>query len=88
MYSIEFTEQAKTDLGRLDKLVAQRIFKKIRWLAENLDDISPEPLAGEWQSFYKLRVGDYRAIYAIQRGQMNLITVHFIRHRREVYKLK
>lgn len=86
MHHVEFTQQGETDLIRLDRLIAQRIFKKIRWLAENFDGISPEPLTGDWQGFYKLRVGDYRVIYMIQSGEQNVITVHFVRHRREVYK--
>ena len=40
-----------------------------------------------WQSFYKLRVGDYRVIYRIEREvQATTIFIEFIRHRREVYK--
>jgi predicted HTH domain antitoxin len=35
MYEVEFMSQAEADLSRLDKPVAQRILKKIRWLSEN-----------------------------------------------------
>lgn len=65
--AIRFTKGAKSDLARLDKAVANRIIKRIQWLGDHLDDTVPLPLAGQWQSFYKLRVGDYRVIYRIER---------------------
>jgi mRNA-degrading endonuclease RelE of RelBE toxin-antitoxin system len=43
MYKVEFTPEAEDDLSGLSKAIAQRIFKKIRWLAEHLEQISPEP---------------------------------------------
>jgi len=88
MYQVKFTSQAENDLTRIDKSIAQRILKKIRWLAENIEQITPEQLSGPWQGMYKLRIGDYRVIYAIDRGELKVITVHFVGHRREVYKLR
>jgi mRNA interferase RelE/StbE len=54
-------------------------------LAENLDDLKPEGLTGELAGFYKLRVGDYRVIYEILRVEQ-IIVVHLIGHRREIYR--
>jgi len=88
MYQVDFTPQAEADLARIDRPIAQRILKKIHWLADNYDNLSPETLAGEWQGFYKLHVGDYRVIYTARDGKLKVITIHFIRHRREVYKIK
>ena len=87
MYSIHFTPTATDDLGRLDKSVAQRIFTKIRWLAENFDSLTPESLTGQWEGVFKLRIGDYRVLYTFSKAETS-ITVHFVRHRREVYKTK
>lgn len=67
MYHVEFTPEAQTDLVPLSKPVAQRILKKLRWLAENLDAIPPEPLTGQWQGTSKLRVGDYRVLYTLDK---------------------
>jgi len=36
MYEVEFTPDAETDLARLDVPVAQRVRKRLHWLAENL----------------------------------------------------
>jgi len=63
MYAVEFLPVAKNDLATLDKPIAQRVLKKIRWLAENFEQLTPQPLTGNWHGFYKFRVGDYRIIY-------------------------
>ncbi|NOZ24418.1 MAG: type II toxin-antitoxin system RelE/ParE family toxin [Planctomycetes bacterium] len=59
----------------------------MRRLAENFDVITPEPLTGEWQGLFKLRVGPYRAIYAADKEERKII-VHAVKHRREVYKTR
>ena len=87
MYHVEFTPTAAEDLARLNKPIAQRILTKIQWLAENFPALTPEPLTGQWEGVYKLRVGDYRVLYTFSKTETS-ITVHFVRHRREVYKTK
>jgi len=84
MYKVELLPPAISDLRRLDKLVAQRIINKLRWLAENFESIRPEGLVGPLTGLNKLRVGDYRAIYEADR-ENRLTTVHLIGHRREIY---
>lgn len=88
MYEVEFTEGALNDLAKLSKEISQRILKKTRWLAENFEALSHEPLTNQWQGMYKLRVGDYRVIYTFESETQRLIIVHLIGHRREVYKLR
>ena len=85
MYNVEFTPDAESDLGRLDKSIAQRVLEKLRWLAENFDSVRLEALTGQWQGMFKLRVGDYRVLYTYDQEKREII-VHFARHRREVYK--
>ena len=87
MYDVDFTSIAVDDLERLNKPIAQRIFTKIHWLADNFDALTPESLTGQWKSMYKLRVGDYRVLYTFSAAE-NSIVVHFVRHRREVYKIQ
>ena len=85
MYSIRILEQAVDELARLDKPVAKRVSKRIRWLAENLATIHPERLKGSLSGLYKLRVGDYRVIYQIIKSEKTVV-IHLIGHRREIYK--
>ncbi len=87
MYHVSILDDAEHDLEQLDKTIAKRVTKRIGWLAENLDQIKPESLSGEWARFFKLRVSDYRIIYKIAHDEQ-LITVYRIRHRREVYREK
>ncbi len=86
MVLVNFTPAAEADLASLDPPVRERVFAKLRWLADNFDAVRPEALTGEWQGVFKLRVGDYRILYTADRTK-ETITVHFIRHRREVYKI-
>lgn len=62
-YLVEYEPEALADLEKLRKSVCQRIVNKINWLAENLDQITPQPLTADLSGFFKLRVGDYRVIY-------------------------
>ena len=86
MRDVEFTPDAEADLARSDTHIRERVFKKLRWLAENFDVVKPEALAGEWRGVFKLRVGDHRVLYTFDRTKQKII-VHFVRHRREVYKI-
>jgi mRNA interferase RelE/StbE len=85
MYDLQILEAAENDLARLDTSIARRIVKRVQWLAEHLDELKPEPLTATLLGFFKLRVGDYRIIYRIIANE-NLIVVHRIGHRREIYR--
>ena len=64
-YSIDFTSEAIADLAKIDRTNQIQIARKIKWLGENFEQITPLSLSGNLSSFFKLRVGDYRVIYAI-----------------------
>ena len=84
-YQVEFLPAAVEDIEKFDKLVAQRVIKKIRRLAENFEIAVPEPLSGHFKGAYKLRVGDWRVIYTVAQKK-RLITIHLVGHRREIYR--
>ncbi len=85
MYGLRILDAATRDLAALDRQVASRVARRIRWLAENIEAIKPLPLSGELSDFYKLRVGDYRVIYEILSTDQILV-IHAVGHRREVYR--
>jgi mRNA interferase RelE/StbE len=85
VYRVEFDPEAERDLLQLHRQVAKRILKKLRWLAENVERITPEPLHRRLRGKYKLRVGDYRVIYTLNRKQQK-IRVHMVGHRDQIYK--
>ena len=39
-YKVEFRREAVDDLRHLDKAVAQRILRRLRWLSDNFDTVN------------------------------------------------
>ena len=87
MYSVSFLKPAIKDLSKIDKLTAKRLVDHIQWLSVNLDTTKLFPLKGELSGLFKLRDGSYRIIYEINRKEKTII-VHFVGHRKDVYKQK
>ena len=85
MYDLRVLKAAENDLARLDRTTARRIVTRIQWLAEHLDETTLELLTGTLSGFFKLCAGDYRVIYKVFKTE-NLIVIHRIGHRREVYR--
>ena len=85
-YKIDFTPQAFQDLSKLDKVISERVVKKLDWLSQNIELINPQALKGKFQGMFKLVVGDWRAIYTADFTN-KLITVHLVGHRKEIYKM-
>ncbi len=84
MARVEWTSDALEDLQKLDPAIQKRILKKISWLQDRFENITPEPLSGDLAGAFKIRVGAWRAIYTIEE---ELIVIQALGHRKEVYKL-
>ena len=84
-YRVEFLPRAVDDIKRLDKVIAQRVLTRIKWLSENFDTITPEALTGDLKGLFKLRVGSYRVLYTANQQDQIIIT-HLIGHRRDIYQ--
>ena len=79
-YKILLHPKAANSLKKLNISIQQRIKEKLKALEKN-------PEAGgklSMSQFWKLRAGDYRAIYEIDRKEKQIIVL-FIGHRRKVY---
>jgi mRNA interferase RelE/StbE len=85
-YKVDFTPQALEDISKLDRSVIERITKKIDWLSESLDRISPQVLKGKFQGMFKLVIGDWRVIFKPDFAN-KVMTIHMMGHRREIYKI-
>ena len=85
-YSIEWEPDASDALDRLDASVVQRILLRITWLAANLDNVKPQALSASLRGYFKLRVGDYRVLYTMNREDRVLV-IEYVGHRRDIYKL-
>ncbi|HXW94149.1 MAG TPA: type II toxin-antitoxin system RelE/ParE family toxin [Nitrososphaerales archaeon] len=78
--SVLLTPRAAKSIRKLERSVGGRIQKSLAELAQN-------PESGEQlrpSKFWKTRVGDYRAIYEIDRSNGRVIVL-FIGHRKNVY---
>ena len=82
---VRLNKVAEIDLAKLDKSVRQRVLDKLGWLEENFDDVLPRPLGNELVGYYKLRVGDWRAVYTVE-PEVKRILIVAIDHRRDVYR--
>ena len=80
-YQIFFTDKAKKQLEKLEKVNQERIIKSLERIR-----IRPEAhitkLVGD--PGYKLRVGDYRVILEIEKDKL-IILVLMIGHRKNIY---
>jgi mRNA interferase RelE/StbE len=85
VYQIHIQDSAARELAQLDKQVARRVVKRIRWLAANVEAVKPDALSGDLAGLYKLRVGDYRVVYEILHSEQ-VIVVQLVGHRREIYQ--
>jgi mRNA interferase RelE/StbE len=81
MYDIQLKPRAVKDLRNLPKLEALRVGEKLKLLEQELSgdvkrltDFTPE---------YRLRVGDYRALFEVENST---VVVYRILHRRYAYE--
>jgi len=83
-YTMKFTARALRDLTALDRTVQQRLRQHIDRLAENPFPQGVKKLHAD-ESYYRLRVGDYRIIYTVEGRELIVIIVK-IAHRKHVYR--
>jgi len=82
MYEVILENPAEKFLKKINAKEQERIIEKLRLLKEN-----PHlgiPLIGDLSGLWKLRIGDYRAIYKIEKEKL-IVFVLKIGHRKNVY---
>ena len=84
MYSLELLSTARADMSRLDPPVAQRVMAGLQRLAQNCESVNHYALTGRHAGKFRLRIGDYRAMYWLDRENRR-IEVESIGHRSDVY---
>ena len=83
-YKIVFKPSAEKDLRSLPKVAVGRIFKRIEALSVDPLPRGSTKLAGA-EGLYRIRIGDYRTIYGVDEEKRQIV-VHYVRHRRDVYR--
>jgi mRNA interferase RelE/StbE len=82
-YEIRFKPSAAKEFAKLPPDVQRRIAPAIEGLAANARPRGAEELVGD--DAWRIRVGDYRIVYAIEDRVLVVLVLH-IGNRREVYK--
>jgi mRNA interferase RelE/StbE len=83
-YRVEFSKRAEKQFKKLPSQVQQRLRLQIDALSENPHPAGVKKLEGE-DNQYRIRVGNYRIVYAVQEAVLLVILLR-IGHRREVYR--
>lgn len=83
-FSVVFKPSTEKDLRSLPSATVKRVLEQIESLKANPFPPQCVKLAGAEQ-LYRIRVGDYRVIYGVDTKSRHVI-IHYIRHRREVYR--
>lgn len=82
MAELRFTRRAVRDIQKMTPQLRRRLEIALDQLIN--DPKAGDPLHGDWQGYWKLRMGDYRIIYRIVNT--HVVEVQYVRHRREAYR--
>ncbi len=84
-YELNFTKSAQKSLNDLPEKTRQRIRKALEKLTATPQAASLDVKKLSGQSYYRLRVGDYRIIYDLQHHALVVLVLE-VGHRREIYQ--
>jgi mRNA interferase RelE/StbE len=83
-YDIRFQPSVEKDLRALPKEIVARAMKRVWELRDNPFPPGAKKLSGS-SRHYRIRIGDYRVVYEVD-ASAKCITIHYIRHRKIVYR--
>ncbi len=83
-YTVHMDSRTRKTLDQLQGDNHRRVVHKLEALEENPRPMGVEKMAGP-EDLYRVRVGDYRIVYAIRDRELVIIVIR-IGHRREVYR--
>jgi mRNA interferase RelE/StbE len=80
-FTVLLHPRAVKELERIEKTIRTRITERLRDLKDNPETVGKML---KHSDYWSLRVGDYRAIYEIDKTKKQVIVL-FIGHRKKVY---
>ena len=83
LFSIELSTSARKSLKKLSKKDQILVYTVLETLKSN--PTPPKSLKLRGRDGYRLRVGELRIIYTVQRGKL-IILILDLGHRREIYR--
>ncbi len=84
-YKILISRSAEKELFKLSDTGYKRIAKAIDDLAENPRPAGVKKLKGGDEDFWRIRVGQYRIIYAVD-DDICVVDIRKVGNRRDIYK--
>ena len=84
MFSIAFKPSVEKDLRRIPSEIVKRALERIEALKSTPFPQQSAKLSGA-ERLYRIRIGDYRIVYEVETKEKK-ITIHYVRHRGEVYR--
>lgn len=87
VWTIDYTNTARTQLRKLDKQAAKRILDFLDERVAGRDDprSTGKALTGPLGGLWRYRIGDFRVICDIQDGALRILVVQ-LANRRDVYR--
>ena len=83
-YEIQWKHSAEKELRGIDKQFISRILETINSLSVDPFPSQHQKLHGA-ESSYRIRIGDYRAIYQVD-FENKIIVIYHVRHRKDIYR--
>ena len=84
-YQVYLTSRAEKDFKKLSPQVKERIKKEILQLESSRYPQKFKSLVGKDIAQYRLRIGDYRALYDVYDDN-KVVLIFRIGHRKEIYR--
>ena len=81
MFTLEWKEDALADLEKLENSIVRRIIKKVEELLQ--DPYSKDIKRLKGIEAFRLRVGDYRVIFEIEKDTILILKIG---HRKNIYE--
>jgi mRNA interferase RelE/StbE len=83
-YNLILRSSVEKDFRHLPRPLIQKILQRIEGLKTEPFPYQTIKLSGA-ERLYRIRVGDYRIVYEVDTATRR-VTIHYVRHRREVYR--
>lgn len=85
-YRVEVERRARKELARLPRQSQERIVAAIEGLAETPRPAGCLPVKAAPQGTYRIRVGDYRIVYAVVDGDSVVVIARITRRGESTYR--
>lgn len=82
-FDLLYHDEVKNDTAKLDEKMKKRVKTAVESRLTSAPHQYGEPLRKNLKGYWKLRVGDYRVVFKIEKKE---VWIFGIIHRKEVYK--